>query len=324
MSGTALHSLLDRSCEALPSGPWQWLPLAGDAIFTENGQRLPFGCGLWRTATAVAPARAMIVADDPAGQIAGWGMITEAGQDAILGTRLRVGGDGMVTETETFVIRKNDMATGGSGFMEPVRLQGPTPGLLDVVPEAERPSRQELVAAADGYLDGVSGVTFSELMAEVLDPGERPSREDLIESANGYLDGVARDDADLIPAAGDCLRVENGLQTVLNPDAVGFPANAVIPPRRKPGVRDQIRTLAYRYIEDIRDRDILVIDTSRGLVLVRCFFDHPGQLRGADFDSPIATPNSMLTWGLFKVRGGLIRRIEVIGLAFPYGMRSGW
>jgi hypothetical protein len=47
-------------------------------------------------------------------------------------------------------------------------------------------------------------------------------------------------------------------------------------------------------------------------------------VRGAGFDSPIAAPNSMLIWELFKVAGGLIRRIEAIGAAFPYGMRAGW
>ena len=62
----------------------------------------------------------------------------------------------------------------------------------------------------------------------------------------------------------------------------------------------------------------------RGLVLVCCFFDHPGKVRGAGFDSPIAAPNSMLIWELFKVAGGLIRRIEAIGAAFPYAMRAGW
>ena len=68
----------------------------------------------------------------------------------------------------------------------------------------------------------------------------------------------------------------------------------------------------------------MAADTERGLVLVCCFFDHPGKVRGAGFDSPIAAPNSMQIWELFKVAGGRIRRIEAIGAAFPYGMRAGW
>jgi hypothetical protein len=32
----------------------------------------------------------------------------------------------------------------------------------------------------------------------------------------------------------------------------------------------------------------------------------------------------MMIWELFKVAGGLIRRIEAIWTAFPYGMHAGW
>jgi len=164
----------------------------------------------------------------------------------------------------------------------------------------------------------------SAAMAQILEPADRGTREDLVRAANGYLDGVARDDAGLIPAADDCVRIENGLRTVLNPDADGFPETFVSSGGLGLGVRAQVGTLAFRYIEDIRDRRFVAADTERGLVLVCCFFDHPGKVRGAGFDSPIGAPNSMLIWELFKVAGGLIRRIEAIGAAFPYGMRAGW
>jgi hypothetical protein len=161
-------------------------------------------------------------------------------------------------------------------------------------------------------------------MLEVIEPSDRGTREDLVRAANGYFDGVSHDDADLIPAADDCIRIENGLQTVLNPDGVGFPEGFVTSGGLGRGVREQIRALAFRYIEDIRDRRVVATDTDRGLVLVCCFFDHPGQPRDGGFTSPIATPNSMMIWELFKVAGGLIRRIEAIWAAFPYGMRAGW
>ena len=72
-----------------------------------------------------------------------------------------------------------------------------------------------------------SGQDASAAMAQILEPADRGTREDLVRAANGYLDGVARDDAGLIPAADDCVRIENGLQTVLNPDADGFPETFV-------------------------------------------------------------------------------------------------
>jgi hypothetical protein len=285
---TRLHDLLDGYYAALAAGDPGRLPLAADARFTENGQELPIGTGLWATATGAADDRAVIVADQSAGQAAGWGMITEGGPDggneALLGVRLKTAGKA-ISEVETLVIRRAPFGRGSF----PDGLYKPSP-----------------------------------IMPDLLDRAERGTREDLIAAANGYLDGVSRDDADLIPAADDCLRIENGLQTVLNPDAAGFPPDLSFIEGLRLGVRAQIRTQAFRYIEDIRDRHFLVTDAERGLVLVRCFFDHPGQLRDADFDSPIPSPNSMLIWELFKVSGGLIRRIEAIGAAFPYGMPANW
>ena len=292
-TGGGLAELLDEYYAALGAGDPARLPLAADARFTENGQRLAIGTGLWATAAGTADSRAVTVSEEAygpggtAGQVAGWGMITEGGgdgEDALLGVRLKTTGR-VISEIETLVVRRAPF--GRDTF--PATLREP-----------------------------------SEAMAEVLEPAARATREDLVKAANGYLDGVSRDDADLIPAAEDCVRVENGLQTVLNPDGAGFPAAFVSSGGLGLGVRAQIRTRAFRYIEDIRDRRFVVADTTRGLVLVCCFFDHPGKVRGADFDSPIASPNSMLIWEMFKVAGGLIRRVEAIGAAFPYGMRAGW
>jgi len=297
--GGGLEDLLGEYYAALADGDPGRLPLAADVRFTENGQRIAIGTGLWATATGAADSRVVMVSEEAygpggtAGSVAGWGMITEGGADgadgagALLGVRLKTTGKA-ISEIETVVVRRAPF--GRTTF--PERLLEP-----------------------------------SAAMAQILEPTDRGSREDLVRAASGYLDGVARDDAGLIPAADDCIRIENGLQTVLNPDADGFPETFVSSGGLGGlglGVRAQIRTLAFRYIEDIRDRRFVAADTERGLVLVCCFFDHPGKVRGAGFNSPIAAPNSMLIWELFKVAGGLIRRIEAIGAAFPYGMRAGW
>jgi hypothetical protein len=297
--GGGLEDLLGEYCAALAAGDPGLLPLAADVALTENGQRIAIGTGLWATAAGVAGSRVVTVSEEAygpggtAGSVVGWGMITEGGADgadganALLGVRLKTTGKA-ISEIETLVVRRTPF--GRTTF--PERLLEP-----------------------------------SAAMAQILEPADRGTREDLIKAANGYLDGVSRDDAGLIPAADDCVRIENGLQTVLNPDAEGFPETFVSSGGLGGlglGVRAQIRTLAFRYIEDIRDRRFVAADTERGLVLACCFFDHPGKVRGAGFDSPIAAPNSMLIWELFKVAGGLIRRIEAIGAAFPYGMRAGW
>ena len=300
--GGGLEDLLGEYYAALAAGDPGRLPLAADVRFTENGQHIAIGTGLWATATGAAGSRVVTVSEEAygpggtAGSVAGWGMITEGGADgpdgpdgadALLGVRLKTTGKA-ISEIETLVVRRAPF--GRATF----------PGRL---------------------------LETSAAMAQTLAPADRGTREDLVRAANGYLDGVSRDDADLIPAGDDCVRIENGLQTVLNPGADGFPETFVSSGGLGGlglGVRAQIRTLAFRYIEDIRDRRVVAADTERGLVLVCCFFDHPGKVRGAGFDSPIAAPNSMLIWELFKVAGGLIQRIEAIGAAFPYGMRAGW
>lgn len=277
-----------RYFELLPSGGHPRLPAAPGVVFTENGQVLRLGQGLWATATGAAATRAVTVADPESGQIATWGMVSEAGQDAILGLRLKVGDEGLITEIETFVVRFNDMAStfGGSGLLDAGRLARPTPGLLDLVDERERPSVDELRRAADGYLDGVSG-----------------------------------GDAGLIPVADDCLRIENGVQTVLRTDGLlpGREPN----PATMMGVAQQVREGVTRHIAAARDRGMYLTDPSRGLVMVRFFFDHQGKVRGWQGRSPFIGPNSMPAWEVFKVAGGLIRHIEAIIAWFPYGFRWG-
>ena len=279
-----LGAYADRYFELLGAGDHRSLPLAPGVRFTENGQRLELGTGLWRTVTGVADTRAVTVADPEQHQVVAWGIVNEAGVDVILGVRLRVD-DGLITEIETLVAR--DPMFGQADF--PARPSSPSPGFADEVEPAARATRAELIAAG-----------------------------------NAYFDGVQDDDADLIPAADDCLRVENGRQTVLHASAAGYAPGSVLHERLKLGVRDQVRTRDFRYIEEIRDRRFPVVDVTRGLVLGLVFFDHPGQLRDAGFPSSYPHPNSMMIWELFQVSGGLIRQIEAIIGVFPYGMRSGW
>jgi hypothetical protein len=281
-----LRSHIDRYFELLPSGEHRQLPTAAGVVFTENGQVLRLGQGLWATATGAASTPAVTVLDGESGQIAAWGMVTEAGQDSILGVRLTIDDEGLIAEIDTFVVRFNDMASTfpGRGLLDAERLTRPTRSLLDLVDESERPTADELRRAADGYLDGVSG-----------------------------------GDAGLIPVADDCVRIENGVQTVLRTE--GWPPGSDLNPATTMGVAQQVREGVTRHIAAARDRGMYLTDPSRGLVIVRFFFDHPGKVRGWQGRAPFTGPNSMPAWEVFKVRGGLIRHIEAIIAWFPYGYR---
>jgi hypothetical protein len=164
----------------------------------------------------------------------------------------------------------------------------------------------------------------SPLAGDVVEPAARATRARLKAAADAYFDGVQDDDADLIPAAGDCLRIENGVQTVLNPAAEGLGSGSPLGEGIGMGIKDQVRLLGFPAIERIRDRRYPVIDVERGLVLGLVFFDHPGPVRTGPVPPRFAAPNSYFIWELFKVSGGVIRHIEAIMAMFPYGMRPGW
>ncbi len=279
------RALLDLYFEALGQGDPGLLPLAPGARYTENGQEIPFGSGTWATVTAVAGERSIAVADHEQGQQAGWGMIAEAGAGVLAGVRLKADTSGLITEAESLIVRAP--LFGRTDF--PARLREPSPLAGDIIDPAARSTRAKLKAAADAYFDGVQD-----------------------------------DDADLIPAADDCLRIENGVQTVLNPAAEGLGPGSPLEGRAGMGVREQVRLLGFPDIERIRDRRYPVIDVERGLVLGLVFFDHPGPVRTGPVPPRFAAPNSYFIWELFKVSGGTIRHIEAIMAMFPYGMRPGW
>jgi len=279
------RTLLDLYFQALAQGDPGLLPLAPGARYTENGQEIQFGRGTWATVTEVAAERNIAVADPEQGQQAGWGMITEAGAGALAGVRLRTDTSGLITEAEALIVRSPMF--GRADF--PARLRQPSPLAGDVVAPAAREGRARLKAAADAYFDGVQD-----------------------------------DDPDLIPAADDCLRIENGVQTVLNPAAEGLGPGSPLGEGIGMGVREQVRRLGFPQIERIRDRRYPVVDVERGLVLGLVFFDHPGPVRTAPPPPRFAAPNSYFIWELFKVSGGVIRHIEAIMAMFPYGLRPGW
>ena len=144
---TGLSGLLDRYFAALAKGDVGLLPLAGAVRFTENGQDLTLGRGLWRTVEGSAEQRSVWLEDDEAGQVAGWGLVTEAGADVLVGVRLRAEG-GLISEVETLVAR--EPLFGRERF--PASLREPSPIMASA---GEPANRAALVRVANAYFDGV-------------------------------------------------------------------------------------------------------------------------------------------------------------------------
>ncbi len=142
-----LEDFVDQYLEAVVAHDHSRLPLTNMVKFTENGQRLELGDGLWNTANARGSYK-LYIADPQAGQVGFFGTIRENDTPAILALRLKVE-NSKISEIETFVARDD------SGAMRLEGLGSPHPVFLETIPLSERASREELIKTADMYFTGL-------------------------------------------------------------------------------------------------------------------------------------------------------------------------
>jgi hypothetical protein len=276
-----LSDVVDQYLAGLAARDPSRVPAAPGIRYTENCQALELGSGLWATATGLGPYR-LEMADAGAGQVGVFATVEEMGNLAVLALRLAVR-DRRVAEAEALVARL------GNPIFSPESLARPRPELTRAVPEGARCSREELIAIA-----------------------------------NLYFDGIERNDGGIIPVTEECLRLENGVQTTLNPERQS--------PVGRMRVAEAISTGIYAYIPRIRDRRYPVVDEERGLVLGIVFFEHPGSLKTVEVagvgtvELPPFTqkPTSAMIAEVFKVEDRRITQIEAVLEFLPYGIRSGW
>jgi hypothetical protein len=286
MASTPLASLLEGAIDALAHRDPTRLPLTAAARYTENGQALAFGKGLWATASPVAVATRARLTDPTSGEAGWFGVMEENGHPVVLALRVKAAA-GAITEIEAVICR------GHERIFNPRAMAGPRA-----------------------------------MFAETVPPQERASRQTLIAGANAYFDGIEQSRGDIIPAAEDCIRVENGTQTTLNPE---LGSQQQYPLWGMP-VAAQIGTGYYSYIEAIRDRRYPVIDEAHGLVMGIVAFDHPATKKTVtvkdrgEITLPAFTqkPSTALIAELFQMRAGKITGIEAVLDFFPYGMKTGW
>jgi hypothetical protein len=141
-----LEGWVDRYLDALIRHDTGAVPLKSGARYTENGQRLAVGDGLWRSAKAKGKYR-LVVADTEAQQVALIGTLDEFNADPDMGTpalialRLKIVGN-EIAEVEQFIARNVDAAKRVEA------LGRPHPLFTQPIPEAERMSRADLIATA--------------------------------------------------------------------------------------------------------------------------------------------------------------------------------
>jgi hypothetical protein len=286
----ALIDLLDRYAEAIVDHDPSRLPFSPRAKFTENGQQLPLGEGLWATASGASHRRYVEFADTSFGQVGFFGVFEEHDAACIVAARMKVVNH-LITELETLVIRKREF------LFNPAVMRNRSSILSDAVPVGRR-SRQEAIACA-----------------------------------GRYFDGIEQDDGSIIPVDAHCIRIENGVRTVLASDrdfasstaSQGFNLFEL-------SVSDQIDTGFFKYIPRIRSRRFPIVDLTNGLVLAMVIFDQPGVLTTVNVKGhgklnlpPLfKIPTSVMIAELFRIEEGQIRGIDAVLDFMPYGMKSGW
>jgi hypothetical protein len=276
-----LYAALDRYCEALLARDHTRLAWTRDSLVTENNVALEPGDGLWGTITGLGPYD-LRVADMETSQIALFTTVTETRD--ISGACIRIGlrGDA-VAEVETIVVRQADEAL---VFPDPKFERKPV--MEAVVPEAERVSRAEMIALADGYFatlennDGTIRTKFH--------PG--------------------------------CDRIENGVQTTNNPQffvpVAGLPCEEQF---RLGNYRydDRLRGRRFPLVDE--ERGIVL---AHGFIDHCGRLGEYELTDGTRVSSPIRRPHTFYLSEAFKIRQGAIEQIEANFITVPYHMPSPW
>jgi len=286
-----MEDLADRFLKALATHDPQGLPLAGTVRYTEMGQEIDLGDGLWGTASDVGGYRHVFV-DPAAGQIGMFATMKENGRPFVMGARLKVE-LGRITEIETVLYRSGTgPAWNDAGVLALDKMQKPRDLWMTPAPE-KRLSRQELVAIANSYFDAIQ-------------------RND----GKGYY-----------PFTPDCDRLENGVYTTNNPGLVkmgdvdigGMTCKA------------QFETGLYGVVTRVHHRRFLVVDEERNAVFALGVFDHAGTIAeltmpsGKKVDTGFfSRPSSILIAEAFKIKGNLIQQVEAVGASVPYHSYPGW
>ncbi len=155
---------------------------------------------------------------------------------------------------------------------------------------------------------------------EVLPPEQRRERERLIAVANGYFSTVEQNDGQIFTAFDpDCQRTENGISTTSG--AQGAAAIAQ-------GCESQFKLGIYRINKRVRERRYPIVDEERGIVVATGFFDHANTFDsykttdGKMHATALKWPNSISLMEAFKIRNGVIYRIEAVFTYVPYFMHS--
>jgi hypothetical protein len=277
-----LYGVLDAYLAALKSHAVSTAPLAATARYTENSVELAPGDGLWGTITGLDKYE-MRFADTHEGQVAIFGVVQETTTRSPYATRLKVV-NGAITEAETIVVRKDDA------------------GIPFVTADIESlPVWGEMVPAA-----------------------ERDSRETLVKAANGYFDTLQLNDGTLhVQFTADCNRREDGMRStnLTDPGLDAIWRMGCADQFRQGAYRYDDRVRGRRYM--VVDEELGIV-LAAGFIDHEGRLGKFKLADGTERESIFRRPNTLVFLEAFKVQRGAIRQVESVFLTVPYRMPSPW
>jgi len=286
---------MDQYLAAVVAHDPKRVPLSADVKYTENNQALSVGDGFWKTAAGVGNYKHYF-ADPEFGQVAFMGTMMEAGAPLLMSLRLRIE-LGRITEIETVLFKPGG---GGPNNIAAMDKSGKAEDMwFKSSPPAQRLSRPEMIAIADGYFTGLQ-----------------------------KNDGKGIQGTGTYPFTNDCHRIENGAPTT----------NVPRPPNEAPGTINlfsmdclsQFKMGLYYVVQSIHHRRYPLVDMERGVVWSHAVFDQGTVNEGTLSDGTkhkypgFNRPSSILVTEAFLIENGKIRRVEMIGPAATYHINSPW
>jgi hypothetical protein len=288
---SCLQSLAEQFIEALLAHDPSKVPLAKSVRYSENSVPLPIPDGFWKNATSVRPYR-LYIADPEWGTIGFYARMQENGAPVIVSTRLRVYNH-QLTEIETVVTSER-------------WRQDPPPGTGAPPPD---------------YLGEKPRAEFTQLVP----PAQRRSREELMKIVNTYFTGIENNTGDRPPRfSSHCHRLENGRPTSNVPVAPGKEPGGI-----NMSCAEDLAMGYHRNDNRIRSRRVMAVDLEHQVVMTSVYFDHENDAsirsytlkNGKTVTVTDTSPSTLQAHETFSIDKEGISQVEAVFTNVTYGTR---
>ena len=282
-----LQGLAEQFIAALVAHDPSKVPLAKGVRYSENSVPLPIPDGFWKNATGVRAYR-LYIADPEWGTIGFYARMYQNGDPVLVSTRLRVYNH-EITEIETVVTTERLRIAGREDNTDYLG-EKPRPEYTQVVPPAQRRTREELMKIVNTYFTGIEN-----------NAGEKPP----IFSSH-------------------CQRLEDGHPTSNVPVAPGKERGGI-----NMSCAEDLAMGYHRNDNRIRSRRVMAVDLEHQVVMTSVYFDHENdapirsyQLKNGKTVTVTDTgPSTLQAHETFSIDREGISQVEAVFTNVTYGTR---